>query len=418
MLWIRLHSDWLCLPVLFVATLLNSNCVTAGDWPQILGPQRNGIGVKEKLRSNWDGVKLAPAWSVACGSGLAGVAVAEGTVVLFHRLGDDETLSAFDAETGQPRWNRGFATAFQAAIVDDDGPRAVPTIAGGKVFAYGAQGRLMCVDLKTGDALWNRETHKEYNAPGGYFGAGSAPVVEGKLVIVNVGGPKGAGVVAFDIATGKPVWRTSDELASYAAPVTATVGGQRRVLVITRFQFLGLEPTTGKEIFRVPFGARGPTVNGASPVLLGDSALLTASYGIGAKLVKLSATKADVTWEDTVLSSQYTTPIVHEGMVYGVDGRQDGGPVSLKCFDPVTRKVKWEETLPQYATLIAAEGQLLVMQTDGELRVVALDAGKYIEKAKLKLLMGTTRALPALANGRLYIRNDKPTLASFDLRGE
>jgi outer membrane protein assembly factor BamB len=390
--------------------------VTAGDWPQILGPQRNGIAPGEKLRAKWDSGKLTPAWTVDCGSGLAGVAVADGAVVLFHRSGD-ETLSAFDAETGKPRWKQTYRTNFEAQIVDDDGPRAVPSIAGGKVFAYGAAGRLIAVDFKTGEPLWNRETHKEYGAPGGYFGAGSAPLVEGKGVIVNVGGPKGAGVVAFDVMTGKPVWQTSNELASYAAPVMATLGGQRRALVITRFQFLGLDPATGKEAFRVPFGARGPTVNGASPVLIGDNAFLTASYGIGGKLIKLSANNAEIVWEDEILSSQCTTPIVHEGKIYGVDGRQDGGPVSLKCFDPATRKLHWEQSLSQYATLIAADGNLLVMQTDGELRIVSLDSDKYIEKAKLKLLPLTTRALPALANGRLYVRNER-MLACFDLRGE
>lgn len=398
-----------------ITVLLVSQGAFAGDWPQILGPQRNGIGVAENLRTKWDSGKLTPVWSVDCGSGLAGVAVANGTVVLFHRS-REETLSAFDAETGKPRWKQSYPTGFQAQIVDDDGPRAVPTIADGRVFAYGAAGRLICVDAKTGDALWDRETHKEYNAPGGYFGAGSAPVVEGKLAIVNVGGPKGAGVVAFDVATSNPIWKTSDELASYSAPITATLGGQRRVLMITRFQFLGLEPTTGKEAFRIPFGARGPTVNGASPVLIGDSAFLTASYGIGAKLVKLAANAAEVVWEDEILSSQYTTPIVYEGKIYGVDGRQDGGPVSLKCFDPATRKVHWEQPLSQYATLIAADGKLLVMQTDGELRIATLDASKYTEKAKLKLLPLTTRALPALANGRLYVRNER-MLACFDLRG-
>lgn len=389
---------------------------TAGDWPQILGSQRNGIAAGEKLRPTWSSGKLTPAWTVDCGSGLAGVAVANSTVVLFHRSGE-ETLSAFDAETGKPRWKQSYGTSFEAQIVDDDGPRAVPTIADGKVFAYGAAGRLIAVDFKSGAKLWDRETHKEFGAPGGYFGAGSAPLVEGKLVIVNVGGPKGAGVVAFDSATGKPVWQTSNELASYAAPVMATLGGQRRALVITRFQFLGLDPANGKETFRVPFGARGPTVNGASPVLLGDNALLTASYGIGAKLVKLTPNQAEIVWEDEVLSSQYTTPIVYEGKIYGVDGRQDGGPVSLKCIDPATRKIAWEQPLSQYATLIAADGQLLVIQTDGDLRVVALDATKSIERAKLKLLTGTTRALPALANGRLYVRNERK-LACFDLRGQ
>lgn len=407
----RRHRVRLLVAGLIVATV---SIAHAGDWPQILGPQRNAIASGEKLRANWDTGKLAPLWTVDCGSGLAGVAVSQGTVVLFHRDGQ-ETVSAYDAQSGKPRWKQGYATNFQAQIVDDDGPRAVPTIADGRVLAYGAAGRLIAVDFATGKPLWNRDTHKEFNAPGGYFGAGSAPLVEGKLVIVNVGGPKGAGVVAFDVATGQPAWRTSDELASYAAPIAASIEGQRRVLVITRMQFLGLDPATGKETFRVPFGARGPTVNGASPVMIGDSALLTASYGIGAKRVKLSPSTADVVWEDEILSSQYTTPVVHEGNVFGVDGRQDGGPVSLKCFDPASRKVHWEQPLSQYATLIAADGKLLIMQTNGELLIAALETAKYTELAKLKLLTGTTRALPALANGRLYIRNER-ALACYDLR--
>ncbi|HET6425767.1 MAG TPA: PQQ-binding-like beta-propeller repeat protein, partial [Planctomycetaceae bacterium] len=251
-------GSWLLLSGLMISA------AQAGDWPQILGSQRNGIAVDEKLGSKWTSGKLTPAWSVTCGSGLAGVAVTKGTVVLFHRS-DDETLSAFDAETGKPRWKQAYPSNFQAQIVDDDGPRAVPTIADGRIFAYGAAGRLIAVDFKTGEPLWNRETHREFSAPAGYFGAGSAPVVEGKLAIVNVGGPKGAGVIAFDVTSGQPVWKSSDELASYAAPIMATIGGERRALVVTRYQFLGLDPATGTKAFSLPFGARGPTVNGASP---------------------------------------------------------------------------------------------------------------------------------------------------------
>lgn len=386
---------------------------SAGDWPQILGPQRNGIASGEKVTAN----RARLAWQAECGSGLAGVAVAEGIVVLFHRRADQELLSAFDAATGKALWKQGFPTNFRPQIINDNGPRAVPTIAGGKVYAYGAQGGLVCVDLKSGDVQWTRATHAEFQAPEGYFGAGSAPLVVGSRVIVNVGGPKGAGVVAFDTLTGKTLWQSTDELASYAAPTQASIGGEPRILVITRLNFLGLVPETGREVFRIPFGSRGPTVNGAIPVVAGDHALLTASYGIGARWIKLAANAADVDWDDEVLSSQYTTPIIRGQHVYGVDGRQDGGPVELKCFELATRKVIWTQTLSDYATLIATDEHLLVMQTNGELRVMRLDPGRAQELWTQSLARGTTRALPALAEGRWFVRNES-TLFVYDLLAE
>jgi outer membrane protein assembly factor BamB len=398
--------------VALLITIPTTTDLRAGDWPQILGPQRNGVAVDEKLVATLPAAGLQPAWQVPCGSGLAGVAVAEGRVVLFHRQGGDEVVAALDAATGAPLWSQKFPTRFQAQIVDDDGPRCVPTIAGGRVFAYGAEGRLIAVELQSGRVLWNRPTHQEFGAPVGYFGAGSSPLVDGNKVIVNVGGPKGAGVVAFDAATGRTIWQSTDELASYSAPIRATIEGQSRLLVITRLQFLGLEPATGKELFRIPFGSRGPTVNGASPVLLGKQVFLTASYGIGDRLVTLGPDSATVAWEDDALSSQYTTPIVHDGLLYGVFGRQDGGPVSLKCFDPATRKTLWTKEGIEYATLIAADGKLLVVHSNGELRLVALDRTGYRELGTAKLLPGTTRALPALSNGRLFVRNER-TLACF-----
>ena len=378
-----------------------------GDWPNILGPQRNGIALEEKLAVIWPTGGPRSVWEAKVGSGFAGVAVADEIVTLFHRLGDEDTLSTYDAASGKPLWSKGFPTDFQPQIGDDDGPRAVPAVHKGRIYAFAGAGGLYCVDLKTGNVLWQRQTHKEFRAPAGYFGAGSAPLVEGKVVIVNVGGDKdGAGIVAFDLDTGKTVWKATSEQASYSSPLVTVVDGSRVVLCITRLNLVALDPATGQELARTPFGQRGPTVNGAMPVVVGNRVLLTASYGIGAELVTLSRDKLDVVWQDEVLSSQYTTPIIHEGAVFGIDGRQDGGPISLKCFDLETRKVHWTKSGLAYATLIAADGKLLVMQTDGTLRLAELSKSAYRELGKVELLRGTTRALPALANGRLYVRNE------------
>ena len=388
--------------------LFGQSDVRGGDWPQIMGANRNGIAADEKLADKWPTDGPRSLWEAKIGSGFAGVAVAERVTVLFHRLADEDTLTAYNAESGQQLWSQGFPTRFQPAIVEDDGPRAVPTIHQGRVYALASAGGLYCVDIKTGKPVWQRQTQTEFHVPSAYFGAGSSPLVEGQTLILNVGGDKDrAGVVAFDLNTGKTVWQTTTEQASYSSPIVTTLDGQRVLLCVTRLNFVALDPATGKELARTPFGQRGPTVNGAVPVMIGQRVLLTASYGIGAELLSLSPSKIDIVWQDELLSSQYTTPIVHDGAVFGIDGRQDGGPISLKCFDPETRKVHWTKPGLAYATLIAADGKLLVVHTNGSARLAELNKTEYRELGTASLLRGTARALPALANGRLYIRNEQ-----------
>ena len=389
--------------------------VTAGDWPQILGPNRNGIAVAEQIADKWDGGKPKQVWEASIGSGFAGVVVSGETVVLFHREKGNDKLTTFNATTGKINWTTSFPSTFRPQIVEDDGPRAVPTIEQGAVLAYSAQGGLYCVDLKTGAKRWERKTHEDFGANGGYFGAGSSPLVVGKRVFAIVGGEKKkAGVVAFDIDSGETVWTAINDQASYSAPVLATVDGTAHLLCITRLNLVSLDPETGQERFRTPFGQRGPTVNGALPVISGNHVLLTASYGIGAEFLKVGPKSVEVVWADELLSSQYTTPIVADGAVYGIDGRQDGGAVSLKCFDPITRKEHWSKSGLTYATLIAADGKLLVVQTDGIVKVVRLSKTAFEELASAEVMTGTTRALPALANGRLYLRNGD-TLSCFNV---
>lgn len=379
----------------------------AGDWPQILGPNRNGIAVEERIANSLPSDGPRKIWDAKVGSGYAGIAVSGKVSVLFHRLGDEDTITAYNAATGEELWSRGFKTRFQPDIGGEDGPLCVPSIHNGRVYAFSPNGELHCVDLESGKPVWQRKTHQDFRAQAGYFGAGSSPLVEGKTLIVNVGGKDAASVVAFDLATGETVWKAVNDAASYSSPIAVTLEGKRHLLCITRLNFVSLDPATGQERFRTRFGQTGPTVNAAIPVLLKNQALLTASYGIGSELLTIHPDRVDIDWtEHDILASQYTTPIVHDGIIYGIDGRQDLGAVTLKCFDPQNRKVLWSKSGIGYATLIAADGKLLVMQTDGQLRIVKLEPSAYQEIGSTKLLSGTTRALPALANGLFYVRNE------------
>lgn len=417
MMYLFLRQCMVLLGVIAFAVMhFMTSAACAGDWPQILGPTRNGIALDEKLSSQWKPEGPSSVWDAKIGSGFAGVAVSEGKSILFHRLGDEDTITAFDAGNGKELWSEKFTTDFQPAIVDDDGPRAVPTIHKGRVYALASAGGLYCVDLKTGKPIWQRNVQKEFKAPAGYFGSGSSPLVEGNLLIVNVGGDRdSAGVVAFDLESGKTTWKSIADQASYSSPIAITLNDRRVILCITRLNFVVLDPATGKELAKTPFGQRGPTVNGAIPVVLGNKCLLTASYGIGAELVSLGTNKVDVIWNDEILASQYTTPILHDGAIFGIDGRQDGGPITLKCFDPESRKTHWSQTWPAYSTLIAADGKLLVMQTNGTLSLVQLNKDAFKKLGSASILPGTTRALPALSNGHVYIRNES-TLKCVSLR--
>lgn len=398
-----------CGRFLLCLTLILAARGEAGDWPQILGPNRDGTAdPSEDLLTAWPAAGPAVVWERSIGAGVAGVAVVPATAVLFHRQGDFEVIEALDPATGRTLWTDRYPTTFRPQVGGAAGPLCVPTIAGSKVITYGPQGVLSCTELATGKPLWRRKTHDDFDAREGYFGAGSSPLVHGQSVIVNVGGFRTeSAVVAFDLATGATLWQSFEDQASYSSPRIVDVAGQPRLIVETRLHVLGLDPANGDVKFQVPYGARGPTVTAANPVRLGDHLFLTASYGIGANLSKLTHAGLQLIWQDDELfSSQYCTPVTDGEVLFGIDGRQDGPPGDLKCVDPIGRRTLWRVAGFGYGTLIQADGQLLILKSDGTLVLATANRERFDRLAEARVLSGTARALPALANGRLFVRDD------------
>ena len=394
--------------------LLFSSSAPAGDWPQILGTQRNGRADNETLAESWPAAGPKTLWRHEVGSGFAGVAVAGDACIVFHRRGDQAIAERLDATTGQPQWKRSFPTHYVSTIAPDDGPRCVPLIHDDRVYLFGADGDLHALSLADGQPLWTRELCREYGAPAGYFGAGSSPIVEGELLLVNVGGKDGYGLVALDRDSGKTMWHKTDEQASYSSPVVATIGDQRYAIFVTRLNVVAVDPRTGAERFQFQFGSRGPTVNAANPLVVGDRLFVTASYGVGARLAKINATGVESVWEeDDALSSQYTTPIEHDGYLYGIHGRQDAGVAELRCIDLAAGAVRWSQ--PDFGTgnLIAAGDKLLIQKTSGELVLAKIDPERFIPLATARVFPtgSVVQALPALAGGHLYVRDEKELIA-------
>jgi outer membrane protein assembly factor BamB len=382
----------------------------AGDWPQILGPQRNGIATDESIAKTWpkDGPPLI--WKHRVGEGFAGVAVNAGKVIAFYRVDRREVVEALDAKTGRPLWKNEFPTFYISRIAPDNGPRTVPLVHDEHVYLVGAGGRLHCVKLADGKTVWSRWLKKDFDLGDNYFGAGSSPIVADGKLLLNVGGRKGAGtgagIVAFNLSDGKTIWKATDAGPSYSSPVAARIDGSEHVIFATRLQAISINPKNGDVRFSFPFGKRGPTVNAANPVVFDRQVFLSSSYGIGAQLAKIDKAGAKVQWSsDALISSQYTTSIYKDGFLYGIDGRQDSGTARLRCLEIKTRKIRWTAEDFGYATLILVGDQLLAMKTNGQLVVVQASPDKFTQLATAKIATGTTRALPALADGLLYVRN-------------
>ena len=304
--------------------------IAAHDWPQFLGPERNGV-YRDALAASWPAAGPRRVWQRQVGAGFAGPIVAGGVVVLFHRVVNEEVIEALDTKTGNTRWRHAYPTKYQDDFGFDEGPRAAPVAADGRVYAFGAEGRLTAVDLATGRMIWSDDT-KRFGVRKGFFGAAGSPLVENGRVIANVGGVsagKDAGVVAFKADTGEVLWTATRHEASYSSPIGATLDGARVAVFLTRQGLLGLDSATGAVKFERTWRSRSASsVNAATPLVVGDSIFVSASYETGAAVFRVKGKDLSQIWaSDEALSNHYATSVYFDGVLYGFHGRQEAGPV-------------------------------------------------------------------------------------------
>ena len=393
------------------------------DWPQILGPERNGVYSGPALASSWPPGGPRKIWEKPVGQGFAGPVVVGASVILFHRVANQEIVEALDARTGETRWRYAYATAYRDDFGFDEGPRAIPVVANGRVYTFGAEGQLHVVDLATGQRIWSVDTMRRFGVRKGFFGAAGSPLVEDGRVIANIGGKdgnNGAGIVAFNAATGVVLWTATDHEASYSSPVSATFGGRRHAVFFTRAGLVGLDPATGTVLFQRSWRARSAaSVNAATPLIVGDVIFVSATYEAGAVALRVNGNQLAELWRsDDVLSNHYATSVHLNGFLYGFHGRQEFNP-SFRAVELNTGSVKWSVDRFHAGSVILAGDRLLIMRETGELVMAAATPQAYRPLAQAQILPAAVRSLPALADGFLYARNNDThhdVLVCLDLR--
>jgi outer membrane protein assembly factor BamB len=322
-----------------------------------------------------------------------------------------------------------------------------------RAYSVGAQGQLHCLELQTGKVIWKRDLDREYKVPQDFFGRGSTPLVEGPLLIVNVGAPGGPSVVGFDKMTGREVWRAGTEWgAGYASPVPAVVHGQRRVFVFAGGEskpptggLMSIDPANGRVDFSFPWRSRTyESVNASCPVIFDNKVFISASYRAGGVLLDI---QPDFTvkqlWTAQGFGLHFNTPIYKDGYLYGFDGRNEPD-ASLACIEASTGKVvwrkaaEWSELLDVQGqrqrqlvgtyrgSLLAVDGQFLCLGELGHLLWLDLTPkGGYKEVSRAWLFAARESwALPVLSRGLLYVSQNTrdistgagPKLLCYDLR--
>jgi outer membrane protein assembly factor BamB len=387
---------------------------SGSDWPQFLGPERNGAYTGPPIATSWPDGAPGKLWEKKAGEGFAGPAVVGHRILLFHRLLNREVLEALEASTGAPLWRYDYRTAYRDDFGFDEGPRSVPVVSGGVVYTFGAEGVLSAVALETGKLLWSVATAERFQVPKNFFGAAGSPLVMDGRVLLNVGGT--AGLAAFDAKSGDVLWTATKDEASYSSPTEAALGGERLALFYTRSGLSIVDPAKGTVKHQFSWRSRSrASVNAASPLVVGDVIFLSASYGTGATALRFGPSGLTKLWSsDEALSSHYATAVHRDRVLYGFHGRQEYGQ-SFRAVELLTGKVLWSEEGFGAGTVTLAADQLVIVRESGELVLAEASEQGFRVTARARLLTGTVRAYPALANGVLYLRNDE-TIAAFDLR--
>ena len=393
------------------------------DWPGLLGPHGNCSVRDAGLKLDWGDLGPPVIWRTKIGSGYSAPVVRDGALIAFHRLGNTECLDCLDPENGTRRWRFANPTTYQCRFQYSNGPYSTPVIDDRHVYAWSAQGVLHCLRTSDGELLWRRNLSKDYGVPSQDFPVAASPLIEGDLLILNVGGTRGeSGIVALDRATGEARWHSTTEPAAYTTPVAATIDGRRIVFVFGYDHLIAINPIDGRVHWQIEFHAKNRELgklNASSPLVIEDCVIVSA-YAAGTLCVRVLPDGGyEDKWRANVrsLDSQYAPLINGPSGIFGFTNRNH----SLTCLDTANGELLW-----QWPSEIGREAQMLLI---GERLLLFGETGQLamfdVSSRPPKLLSGPSQSIlnppcfttPIIAGGKMFVRNEKE-LACFELKGK
>ncbi|QDT85034.1 PQQ-binding-like beta-propeller repeat protein [Gimesia chilikensis] len=396
----------------------DSTTTEQGRWTSFLGNQRNGISDETGLNVNWNKHKPSVLWREPLGGGYSSIVIADGKLWTMATHLNHDYIICLDALSGKKLWSTRGAPTYLDNQRQARGPRSTPTWHAGKLYCLLPAGDLLCLTADTGRILWKVNIFDISGAPRQeqktiyYWGMSASPLIEGDLVILQPGGSANNSVIAVHKDTGKLVWSAGTDPPGYASPIVIEAENQRQIIVPTGQSILSLNPIEGSLLWRVVWGNKY-NCNCATPVWNEDSLFISSAYGTGSMRFALTLQNEELRpisrWKNLSMQNQFATSIIKDGYIYGPHG--DLATVTYRCLDMQRGEVQWKSRRVGKCTQIAAQGHLICLTEQGTLVLIEANSTEYREKGKLTgLLEFKAWAHPALANHRLYLRDEKRIL--------
>lgn len=392
--------------IVLAFSLLVAAGAIAADWPQWRGPNRDGISKETGLLKNWPPSGPKVRWKAPLGPGYSSIAVSQGRVCTMANISENEMAICFDDATGKQLWSVRLDSAYQSG--QGDGPRSTPVIDGNWVYVLGAQGKLYALNAKDGKKIWSHDLKSEYGSEIPGWGTSTTPLVEGDLLLVDIGGKTGHSIGAFNKKSGALVWKTHTDKQGYSSPIAITVNGGRQFLFFTGTALVSISPT-GSVNWKYPWRT-SYYANIATPIFIApDKVFISTAYDTGAAVLKLTGTKEKPSfqevWKSKISQNHFNSSVLHNNHIYGFD------QAILQCVEVNTGTEKWKKSGFGKGSVILADGHLIVLGERGQLALVEATPSGYKEKAQMQALNGKTWTSPALANGNLYLRDEKEIIS-------
>jgi outer membrane protein assembly factor BamB len=381
------------------------------DWPVFRGLTRDGVSVEKDWTHEWPGGEPKRLFQVNVKNGFSCPVVRGDRLwTMGHARGND-TVVCLDANTGTEIWSYNYPALRLGTVKPDyEGTRATPTLEEDRLYTLSRDGKLFCLDAGSGAVKWERDVSKDPGAAIPPWGFAGSPVVQGELLILNVGS---AGL-ALDKATGAIRWQTGKGVSGYATPTVYEMGGKSRLAIFAAERIVGIETLSGKELWSVPWKTEYK-INSSDLIFHDGKLFASSAYNFGCALIDVAGDRAKVLWQNKGLRNHYNSSILRDGYLYGFDGNNMQGS-GLKCVEFATGRTRWTAPQPAWGNLILAGDRLIIVSQSGELVVAKASAERFEELAHAQPIGGTCWTAPVLADGRLYLRNTRGDLVGLDLR--
>ena len=387
------------------------------DWPGWRGPNRDGSSRETGLLKQWPEQGPAVVWKVeTVGEAYSSIAVADGRIFTQGNIDGQGRIICLDEKTGKTLWSVRHPAEKKAFTHGrGNGARGTPTVDGRLVYAESGGGALVCLEAATGNEVWSLHLVDDLGGARPGWGFSESPLVDGDQLIVTPGGREGT-LAALDKRTGQVIWRSTDvtDRAHYSSPIVADVHGVRQYIQFTARRVVGIEAATGRLLWDYS-GSANRTANVCTPICQGPYVFTSSAYGTGGGLVKL--TRDGDRWNAEEVYFERAMANHHGGIVL-VDGKMYGfGSGGLICMDFLSGEILWRNRSVGKGSLCHADGHLYCLSERNRMALVEANPDRYVEKGRFELPDSgrPSWAHPVVAGGRLYIR-DQNSLTAYNIR--